>query len=312
MARERERERDRQAGKMKSFDHFKYILFCKDEQWWTPSNWCISNSLLRWISQKLSFRLKFWVFDLLNNQSVKNWLSECLMANVALLETAWVWVRCFSEVIMMRLARAYLSRSGAGRMEWLPLEALGSGAPQASSSPAGRLVCPRAEVTCAGAGSLLPSEWWLWVPPLGLCVHSLPPELKTRADPGASTVAPSQSPRQWTAWPSWLVRPPGPLLCTRCSAWMTAAASRRHGNSLRPSQRGTPPRGWAPPTRLWAPAYGLQPGTRRMKVSPGREGLRQVTDAWLPAFGCPKQRCRRSLFLIELNPSLACQGPLNH
>lgn len=32
MARERERERDRQAGKMKIFDHFKYILFCKDEQ----------------------------------------------------------------------------------------------------------------------------------------------------------------------------------------------------------------------------------------------------------------------------------------
>ena len=129
----------------------------------------------------------------------------------------------------------------------------------------------------------------VWMMALGpsagaLHVHSLPTELKTRADPGVSIVAPSQSPRQWTAWPSpWLVRPPGPLLCTRCSAWMTAAASRRHGNSLRPSQRGTQPRGWAPPTRLWAPAYGLQRGTRRMKVSPG-EGRGCPAGSWMLDF----------------------------
>ena len=179
--------KERETGKIKIFDHYKYILFCKDEQWWTPSNWCISNSLLRWISQKLSFRLKFWFFDLLNNWSVKNWLSECLMANVVLLETSWVWVRCFSEVIMMRFARAYLSGSGAGRMEWLPREALGTAAPQASSSLAGRRIYPRAEMTCAWAASLLPSEWWLWVPPLGLCMFILSPQSwrqeRTQASP---------------------------------------------------------------------------------------------------------------------------------
>lgn len=117
----------------------------------------------------------------------------------------------------------------------------------------------------------------IWIIHLGLFggvlfVFCSPEELKTRVGPGIFTAALSQSLWLWTAWSNpWLAHLPGLLLCTRCSAWMTAVASHHHGNSLHPSQRGTLPRGWVPPMRLWAPAYGPQPRNHRLKVS-HREG----------------------------------------
>ena len=246
---------------------------------------------------------------------MKNWLSECLIANVALLETSWVWVRCFSWSNHEEAPTCLSVRKRAWKDGVAASRGPGYRSAACILQPCGKADLPKSRDDVC----LSPFAATIWVMPLGpsteaLCSFSPPPELKTRVDPGASPVAPPQSPPQWTAWPSpWLVRPPGLPLCTLCSAWMTAAASRHHGNSLRPSQRGTPPRGWAPPTRLWAPACGLQPGTRRMKVSPG-EGGGCPAGLWMLTSGLwvPCTHCRPGIFLIELNPSLACQGPLNH
>lgn len=170
------KERTRETGKMKIFDHFKYIPFCKDEQWWTPSNWCISNSLLRWISQKLSFRLKFWFFDLLNNRSVKNWRSECLIANVALLETSWVWVRCFSWSNHGEAGTCLSVRKRA----WKDGVAAPTGPGYRSAAcipqPCGKADLPRSRDDVCSSGSLLPSEWCPWAPPPGLSVFILSPQ----------------------------------------------------------------------------------------------------------------------------------------
>lgn len=259
----KERERDRQAGKMKIFDHFKYILFCKDEQWWTPSNWCISNSLLRWISQKLLFRLKFWVFDLLNNQSVKNWLSRCLMANMALLEN----VLGLGEMFFWSNHDEALSGKRGWKDGWLPLEALGTQSAVASSSPAGRLVCKSRDDLC----------WWLtatiWVMALGpsagaLCVHSLPQSWRQESGPRRLHGSSVQSRRSGRPGPvGWSMLGPFSALGVQ-PGWRRGLPSPRKQPPPKP-KRDPATRGWRLPTWgcgacLWAAA-----GARRMKVSPG-------------------------------------------
>lgn len=92
--------------------------------------------------------MKSWLFDLLNNQGVKTSLSECLIANVALLATSWVPVRFFSKVIMKSLERVY-HEARAGRMKWLPLDALGTRALHASSSLGGKAVYQKAVIMSA-------------------------------------------------------------------------------------------------------------------------------------------------------------------
>lgn len=102
-----------------------------------------------------------------------------------------------------------------------------------------------------------------WIMHLGL--SSVFSEPKTRVGRSLRTALPaverlstftpalSPSPWQWTAW--YILRlghPSGPPPCTPCSAWRTAIACRHQGNSLLPSQRGTPTHGWALPTRLLA------------------------------------------------------------
>lgn len=192
---------------------------------------------------------------------------------------------------MMNLQGAHLSESRGWKDGAAFSGCVGhQGAAQASFSLTGKAVHQKALIMSGWAGSLLPSEHNASGPLWVLFVFCSPQELKTGVDPGISTAAPSQSPWLWTAWCSpWLAPPPGLLLCTRCSAWMTTVASHHHGNSLRPSQRGTLPRGWAPPMRLWAPAYGPQPRNHRLKVS-HREGGNRLVGLlmhWLPVFESP-------------------------